>query len=207
MEIKVKQIAIITICILFVDFALSDQKDIKLKPNRYELKSECLQELNKQINSELYASLVYMNMGAHFDNNKVARKGFAKYFADQSREEKEHAHKIIDYINKRGANVDKLEVQMPNKNKWNSPREALEEALQLESDVNDYIHKIHFIAEHVCEDPHLMDFLEAEYFEEQISSVNQITRLLSILSQMEDGIGVYLLDRQLLDGHFTPKHI
>ncbi len=44
---------------------------------------------------------------------------------------------------------------MPLKSTWNSPKEALEEALQLENEVNDYIHKIHGIAEHTCLDPHV----------------------------------------------------
>lgn len=56
--------------------------------------------------------------GAHFDNNKVARKGFAKFFGQQSREEKEHAHKLADYVNKRGGTVSTLDVKVrPTKSK------------------------------------------------------------------------------------------
>jgi len=175
--------------------------------NRYELKKECLKELNNQINSELYASMVYMNMGTHFDNNQIARKGFSKFFSDQSREEKEHAHKLADYINKRGGTVDTLNVNMPNKNSWVSFRQALEESLKLENEINNYIHKIHSIAEQTCKDPHLMDFLESEYLEEQISSINQITRLLAILNQMDGGVGEYMLDRQILKGDIKPEDI
>jgi len=52
-----------------------------------------------------------------------------------------------------------------------------------------------------------MDFLKSEYFEEQIDSINQLTRIITILSQMQDGIGEYLLDRQLLEGNITPKDL
>jgi len=185
----------------------SQSNDLPIKSNRYEMKAECVRELNIQINSELYASLVYMNMGAYFDNNKVARKGFAKFFSDQSREEKEHAHKLMDYINKRGEDVYTLDVKMPLKSTWNSPKHALEDAIQLENEVNDYLHKIHDVAEHTCMDPHLMDFIESEYLEEQMSSINQLTRLLTILTQMQNGVGEYLLDRQLLEGHVEPKDL
>ncbi|CAG2103389.1 unnamed protein product [Medioppia subpectinata] len=181
--------------------------ELPVKSNRFEMKSECMRELNNQINSEMYASLVYMNMGAYFDSNKVARKGFAKFFTDQSHEEKEHAHKLVDYLNKRGANVNTLDVKMPVKNTWNNPKQALEDAIQLENEINDYIHKIHGIAEHTCLDPHLMDFLESEYLEEQMTSINQLTRLHTILSQMPDGVGEYLLDRQILEGKVEPKDL
>ncbi|XP_054168739.1 ferritin heavy chain B-like [Oppia nitens] len=200
MIVKFGLLAVLAIYLSFSGTALSQSNELPVKSNRFELKSECLRELNTQINSELFASLVYMNMGAYFDNNKVARKGFAKFFADQSREEKDHAHKLMDYINKRGGIVNTLDVKMPVKSTWNSPKQALEDAIQLENDVNDYIHKIHGIAEHTCLDPHLMDFIESEYLEEQMTSINQLTRIHTILSQMQNGVGEYLLDRQLLKG-------
>jgi len=207
MSIKLGLFAILAAYISFSGSAMSQSNELPVKSNRFEMKSECMRELNHQINSELYASLVYMNMGAYFDNNKVARKGFSRFFTEQSREEKEHAHKLIDYLNKRGANVNTLDVKMPVKNTWNGPKQALEDAIQLENEINDYIHKIHGIAEHTCLDPHLMDFLESEYLEEQMSSINQLTRLHTMLSQMQGGVGEYLLDRQLLDGKVDSKDI
>jgi len=207
MVLKIGLIIFIAYYISFTTTVSSQTDDLPIKSNRYEMKSECIRELNIQVNSELYASMVYMNMGAYFDNNKVARKGFAKFFTDQSREEKEHAHKLVDYINKRGAVVNTLDVKMPLKSTWNSPKQALEEAIQLENEVNNDIHKIHAIAEHTCLDPHLMDFLESEYLEEQMTSIDQLTRLVTILTQMQNGVGEYLLDRQLLDGKITPEYL
>jgi len=200
MVVRFGLILTIGVYISFSATALSQNNELPVRSNRFELKSECMRELNAQINAELYASLVYMNMGAYFDNNKVARKGFAKFFEEQSREEKEHAHKLADYINTRGGTVSTLDVKMPIKSTWNSPKQALEEAIQLENEVNDYLHKIHGIAEHTCLDPHLMDFLESGYLEEQVNSIKELTRLHTVLSQMQDGVGEYLLDRQLLRG-------
>jgi len=181
--------------------------DIPVTPNRYTLKSECLRELNYQINSELHASLVYMNMGAHFDNTKIARKGFAKFFSEQSNEEKAHAQKLVDYINTRGGRVDTINVKNPTRNEWLSVTEALEQALKLENDILDYFHKIHAIAENTCQDPHLMDFLETVYFAEQVDSISQLSRLMTVLSQMDNGVGEYLLDRQLLNGKISKDEL
>lgn len=44
---------------------------------------------------------------------------------------------------------------MPTKNAWVNGKEALEDALRLENNVNDYIYKIHGISEHLCQDPHV----------------------------------------------------
>ena len=52
-----------------------------------------------------------------------------------------------------------------------------------------------------------MDFIESEYLEEQVDSINQLTRLHTILSKMQDGVGEYMLDRQLLEGHAQPKDL
>lgn len=45
-----------------------------------------------------------------------------------------------------------------------------------------------------------MDFLESEFMEEQIDSINQLKRLIAIIAKMDNGMGEYLLDRQLLSG-------
>uniref|UniRef100_A0A7E4ZWT0 Ferritin n=1 Tax=Panagrellus redivivus TaxID=6233 RepID=A0A7E4ZWT0_PANRE len=58
--------------------------------------------LNQQINNELFASYTYLAMSAHFGNAEVALPGAAAYFKNQAYEEREHAEKIIDYINDRG---------------------------------------------------------------------------------------------------------
>ncbi|XP_015788193.1 ferritin heavy chain isoform X1 [Tetranychus urticae] len=176
--------------------------DEMLRPNldRYLIAENCINHLQNQINRELHASLVYLNMGSYFGQNLVARKGFSKFFHDASKEEGDHARKLIDYMSRRGAKVSTFDVEMPTKDTWPDGKTALEDALSLETKINNEIHKIHYKAEHECKDPHLMDFLETEFMEEQIDSINQLKRLVSIISKMDSGMGEYLLDRQLLSG-------
>lgn len=47
--------------------------------------------------------MTYILQAAHFDQNGIARKGFAKLFRENSKEEREHAQKLIDYLNVRGS--------------------------------------------------------------------------------------------------------
>ncbi|KAH8019517.1 hypothetical protein HPB51_019856 [Rhipicephalus microplus] len=80
---------------------------------------------------------------AHLANNKVARGGFARFFRDQSSEEREHAQKIIDYLNLRGGTVS----AMPPTAIWMSVLDALQAALALEHRVTNRLYELHRLAE------------------------------------------------------------
>uniref|UniRef100_A0A1W7R9J5 Ferritin n=1 Tax=Hadrurus spadix TaxID=141984 RepID=A0A1W7R9J5_9SCOR len=166
--------------------------------DRYVLHNQCLVGLQRQIDEEMHASLTYMSMAAHFGNNDIARQGFSKFFSENSKEEKEHAEKIIDYINKRGGKVSSFDIKMPTKDTWQNGLEALEDALNLEKRVNNKLYHLHDLAEKVCLDPHLMDFVEEEYLNEQVESIDKLSRYISMLRAMDSGMGEYLIDQELL---------
>lgn len=42
-----------------------------------------------------------------------------------------------------------------------------------------------------------MDYLEHEFMEEQINSIDELRRMITVLKNMNDGMGEYLFDRQL----------
>lgn len=137
-------------------------------------------------------------MSAYFDNNKVARKGFSTFFAENSKEEREHAQKIIDYINKRGGTVSNFNVNMPVTTTWMNVLDALQSALALEHKVTNKLHDVHKIADKECKDPQLMDFIESEFLEEQVASIDKLQRMITVLENMDSGMGEYMLDRELL---------
>lgn len=58
-----------------------------------------------QIKKELQASYIYQAYASYFQRADVALHGIHKFFAAASLEEREHAQKLIDYINMRGGNV------------------------------------------------------------------------------------------------------
>lgn len=61
---------------------------------RQNYHEECETGVNKQIQLELTASYVYLSLAAYFDRADVAFPGAQKYFAKQSKEEREHAEKV-----------------------------------------------------------------------------------------------------------------
>ncbi|CAF1310017.1 unnamed protein product [Adineta ricciae] len=153
--------------------------------------------VNRQISLELYASYVYTAMAHHFDRYDVALKGHHEYFKKMAEEENEHANKFMKYQNKRGGAIVLLDIKKPQQQSWNSPLEAFETALQLEKDVYQALLELHGSA---CQhnDPHLTDYLEGEFIEEQVKSIKQISDYITNLRRVGSGLGEYIFDKEEL---------
>ncbi|CAF1198706.1 unnamed protein product [Rotaria sp. Silwood1] len=153
--------------------------------------------INRQINLELYASYFYMAMAHHFDRADVALKGHHEYFKKMSKEENEHANKFMEYQNKRGGTIVLLDIKKPQQQSWSSPLEAHEMALQLEKDVYQALLELHASAtKH--NDPHLTDYLEAEFLDEQVESIKQYADYITNLRRVGTGLGEYIFDKEEL---------
>merc|ERR1719239_199504 len=106
---------------------------------RQNYHSDCEASINRQINIELQASYVYQSMAFYFDRDDVALPGFSKYFESASKEEREHAEKLMKYQNQRGGRILLQSVKKPERDEWGS-------ALRLEKSVNQSILEIHKVA-------------------------------------------------------------
>ena len=153
--------------------------------------------LNKQINTELTASYVYQSMSFYFDRDDVALPGFAKYFKENSDEEREHAEKLMTYLNKRGGRVVLHDVKRPEKDEWGNGLSALEAALALEKSVNQALLDLHAVASS-HNDVHLADYLESEFLDEQVEAIKKLGDLITRLKRAgPDGLGEYIFDKDL----------
>lgn len=171
----------------------------KNKPH-YFLQSACLDALNEQVNWELYASIVYMNMYGYFNKPGVGLSGYAKFFKEQSKEEYDHALKMVDYVNSRNGSISQIVVEPSPKSEWDSPKEAIEDAIKLEHHVYAKLQYAHSVADQKCQDPQLMDFLTNEYFAEQIRSIAELTRMHSKLGatgSQDSALLTYLEDARI----------
>lgn len=173
----------------------------------------CTKKMRDQVQEELKAALTYMAMGAHFSRDTINRPGFAKMFFESASEERDHAMKIISYLLMRGeltSEVSKL-IQNPTplNESWESGVSALKDALKLEAHVTRKIRDI-IIA---CEDPtgdgkgfndyHLVDYLTADFLEEQYKGQRDLAGKISTLGKMMDNygaLGEFLFDKKLLNG-------
>lgn len=64
--------------------------------------------MRRQIQAEIDASLQYLAMAAHFAQDTVNRPGFMEFFFKAASEEREHAHKLIEYLLMRGQLTDNV---------------------------------------------------------------------------------------------------
>ncbi|XP_020386097.2 ferritin, heavy subunit-like [Rhincodon typus] len=161
---------------------------------------DCEDAVNKQINLELYSSSVYLSMFSYFDRDDVALRRFAEFFKGESHEERERAEKLMAFHNKRGGRVLLQDVKKPEQDEWGNGLEAMQRALQMEKDVNQSLLDLHKLAsDHT--DPHLCDFLERHYLDEQVKMIKKLGDHITNLKRLgapENGMGEYLFDRLTL---------
>ena len=75
-------------------------------------------EINKQINEELFSAYLYQSMSAYFEDLNL--KGFAAWFTFQSKEEMMHANKFYNFLVERGGRIELEAIEKPQK-EWDSP--------------------------------------------------------------------------------------
>ncbi|XP_077424447.1 ferritin, heavy polypeptide 1b [Vanacampus margaritifer] len=167
---------------------------------RQNFHQDCEAAINRQINLELYASYVYLSMAYYFDRDDKALPHFAKFFSAQSKEEHEHAEKLLAFQNNRGGKIFLQDIKKPERDEWGSGLEALECALQLEKSVNQSLLELQEMATQHS-DPHLCDFIETHYLDEQVKSIKQLADWISNLRLMgapENGMAEYLFDKHTM---------
>ncbi|XP_045152978.1 ferritin heavy chain [Echinops telfairi] len=136
----------------------------------------------------------------YFDRDDVALKNFAKYFLHQSHEEREHAEKLMKLQNQRGGRIFLQDIKKPDRDDWESGLNAMECALHLEKSVNQSLLELHKLATDK-NDPHLCDFIETHYLDEQVKSIKELGDYVTNLRKMgapDSGLAEYLFDKHTL---------
>lgn len=171
--------------------------------------TDCTRKMRDQVQMELTAAVTYMAMGSHFLQDTVNRPGFAKFFLESASEERQHALKLMEYLLMRGeltasVEFDKLiDNPKPLATSWPNGVEALKAALDLETKVTNRIREIIV----TCEEPsnkyndyHLVDWLTADFLDEQYKGQRELAGKISTLSKMmkEHGVlGEFLYDKTM----------
>ncbi|XP_059728690.1 ferritin heavy chain A-like [Haemorhous mexicanus] len=167
---------------------------------------DCEAAVNRMANMELYASYVYLSMGFYFERDDVALSRLSRFFLEQSREEREHAEGLLRFQTNRGGRVLLQDIKKPERDTWGSALEAVEAALQLEKSVNQALLELHALAAEKA-DPHLCDFLESHYLDEQVKAIKALGDHATNLRRLSGGgsggasagLGEYLFDRLSLE--------
>ena len=164
----------------------------------------CENQVNEQINMEYWASYQYHLMWSYFDRSDVALNNIANFFKKSSEEEREHAHKLMEYQNLRGGKVvlktiPDVSLDFMSKNTGSLSNDLLlsfEKALEMEQIVYKSLLKLHEVAD-ANNDPQFTDFIEGTYLEEQVEALNQVAKYVSQLKRIgNDGHGLWNFDQE-----------
>merc|ERR1711874_29188 len=96
--------------------------------------------------------------------------------------------------NRRGGKVVFQDIAKPTTMEWGTPLEAMEAALELEKTVNQSLLDMHKGADG---DAHLCDFLEANFLDEQVDAIKEISGWITKLKRTGPGVGFHLIDKDI----------
>uniref|UniRef100_A0A8C0XB72 Ferritin n=1 Tax=Castor canadensis TaxID=51338 RepID=A0A8C0XB72_CASCN len=133
--------------------------------------------VNRLVNLHLRASYTYLSLGYYFDRDDVALAG-----------------------NQRGGRAIFQDVQKPSQDEWGKTLDAMEAALTLEKSLNQAILDLHALGS-ARTDPHLCDFLENHFLDEEVKLIKKMGDHLTNLRRLagpQAGLGEYLFERLTL---------
>ncbi len=158
-----------------------------------EIKKEMVEQLNLQLNRELYSAYLYLSMAAYFETLNL--KGFAHWLKVQYQEELGHAMKFFEHIIERNAEVKLDKIDAP-KTSWNSPEEAFNDVYEHEKKITNYIHSILELAKNIKDyaTENFLQWFVAEQVEEEAQSLEILQKLKACKNSVG---GLFALDHQL----------
>ncbi|XP_003406869.1 ferritin light chain [Loxodonta africana] len=156
--------------------------------------------VNRLVNLHLRASYTYLSLGFYFDRDDVALEGVGHFFRELSKEKREGAETLLKLQNQRGGRALFQDVQKPSQDEWGNTLDAMEAALALEKTLNQAFLDLHVVASAQA-DPHLCDFLERHFLDEEVKLIKKIGDHLTNIRRLagpQAGLGEYLFERLTL---------
>ncbi len=157
------------------------------------------EEINKQINAEMYSAYLYLSMSAYFESQSLP--GFANWMRVQYQEENFHAMKFFDYLHERGGEVKLMPIEGP-QTEWKDAIEVFEQVFKHEQHVTSLINNLVNVA--IEEKDHASNAMLQWFVEEQVeeeASADQILQDLKIIGAK--GHGLLMMDRELRQRQFN----
>ncbi|KAF6288073.1 ferritin light chain [Rhinolophus ferrumequinum] len=103
--------------------------------------------------------------------------------------------------NQRGGRALFQDLQKPSHDEWGKTQDAMEAALVLEKNLNQALLDLHAMGSAGTADPHLCDFLETHFLDEEVKLIKKMGDHLTNLRRLassQAGLGEYLFERLTL---------
>ena len=160
------------------------------------MQDEIRDALNRQIDRELEAAYLYLSLSDWFEGEQ-SLPGFARWMRHQAEEELEHAMRIVDHLQDRGARVRFGALEAP-PHDFDSPLAAVRRALGHERDVTRHIHELYELAGEAGDPPArvMLDW----FVEEQVEEEATFEQLVDQMERAGDsGSSLLVLDAKLAE--------
>jgi len=157
-----------------------------------------------------WSSIQYHVIAAYFDRDSIGLDNISTFFNNASLEEREHADILMKYQNKRGGKV-QLDIPLFNTiqhefTEITSKSDALlafEKAFDMENVVYRSLLKVQNL-EKFQQTLNLHIFIESEFLDEQIKSINELSKYIAQLRRIgkfNNGYGVWSFNRNFETYH------
>lgn len=148
---------------------------------------------NEQVQAELYSAYMYLAMSVHLEDENF--KGMAHWMRLQYEEEREHAFRLMKFMQERGVKPELLQIDMPPA-EFGTPLEVFSKALEHEKYVTSRIHEMYEVAmkeKDYASMSHLLWFID-----EQVEEEDQTREIVDKLMMVGDNMnGLFVIDSQL----------
>lgn len=152
-----------------------------------------LEEMNLQINKEIYSGYLYLAIAAYFEDQNLG--GFAHWMRLQAEEELEHGMKFFDFLVDRGERVELLEIEKPESD-FGSPAEVFTKVLEHEQYVTSRINLLYELAQN--EKDYATQVFLNWFVDEQVEEEKNASEILGYLEKVGDsGNALLMLDQRL----------
>jgi len=157
------------------------------------MNKKLLEEMNVQINKEIYSGYLYLAMAAYFSEKNLG--GFAHWMEKQAGEELEHGMKFFEFLSEMGQPVELMAIDKPSFDAGN-PVKIFEQVLEHEKYVTSRIHLLYDLA--LSNKDYATEVFLQWFVNEQVEEEKHATEILESLKMVgESGNGLLMMDRQL----------
>ena len=150
--------------------------------------------INCLVNTHLWVSYTYLSLGFYFDPDDVALEGVGHFFLELAEEKCEGSECLLKMQNQRGGRALFQDVQKPSQDEWGKTQDAMEDAILIEKNLNQALLDLHSLGS-AHADPHLCDFLESHFLDEEVKLIKKMGDHLTNLHRLagpQAGLGEYL---------------
>ncbi|KAK2114440.1 hypothetical protein P7K49_008706 [Saguinus oedipus] len=155
--------------------------------------------VNHLVNVYLQASYTHLSLGYYFDRDDVALEGMS-HFCELAEEKREGYEHLLKMQNQRGGRALFQDIKKPAQDEWGKTLDAMEAAMALEKNLNQALLDFHALGS-ARTDPHLRDFLESHFLDEEVKIIKKMGDHLTNLRRLagpQAGLGEYLFERLTL---------